>query len=435
MAGSNTFSIRSFRTRTSVVVGLMLLVLGTLWIILTDNLVFNWLEDASGEKITHYQTIKGLFFVVVMSLVGFAIVRIKEASIDKYDRAFQRVFQHNPKPMWIYDENTLAFLAVNDAAKQRYGYSDEEWKQMTIEDIRPKSEVNQLKAHLKHSKNERDEKGFWYHVTKSGEIREVQVNALDIYFKNQKSRLVIVNDLTQLYEEQQAEIARLRHEKAQKEQLKTLINSTDELVWAMDTDFHITTYNNAFSDWYSMIYRKEVKEGMPFLQEQMDSGWHQWRHQVFNEASIGVEVVKTRLFHKPDNVAQWIEFKLSPILLDKEVIGIAGYGRDITNHLLTIKSLQSRNKGLEEIAFIGAHELRRPVANILGLLKIIERKIADNPADESRDYEMLELSAKELDQYIIKIIRKVEEMGAEGDLELLSRRYTGDINKDQWEDT
>ena len=44
-------------------------------------------------------------------------------------------------PMWIYDEKSLAFLAVNSAAVRRYGYSREEFLGMTILDIRPSNDV------------------------------------------------------------------------------------------------------------------------------------------------------------------------------------------------------------------------------------------------------------------------------------------------------
>src|SRR5437016_5565969 len=36
------------------------------------------------------------------------------------------LFDRHPHPMWIYDLETLAILAVNDAAVRAYGYSREE---------------------------------------------------------------------------------------------------------------------------------------------------------------------------------------------------------------------------------------------------------------------------------------------------------------------
>jgi len=39
--------------------------------------------------------------------------------------------------MWVQDRETLAFLAVNEAAVRRYGYTREEFLTLTGKDIRP----------------------------------------------------------------------------------------------------------------------------------------------------------------------------------------------------------------------------------------------------------------------------------------------------------
>ena len=54
------------------------------------------------------------------------------------------LFDRNPLPMWIYDLQSLAFLAVNDAAVERYGYSREDFLAMTIADIRPPDDIEAL---------------------------------------------------------------------------------------------------------------------------------------------------------------------------------------------------------------------------------------------------------------------------------------------------
>ena len=51
------------------------------------------------------------------------------------------LFEASPLPMWVYDAETLAFLAVNDAAIRHYGYSRDEFLAMTIRDIRPPEDV------------------------------------------------------------------------------------------------------------------------------------------------------------------------------------------------------------------------------------------------------------------------------------------------------
>ena len=39
------------------------------------------------------------------------------------ERGYELLFAQHPHPMWVYDEETLRFLDVNDAATAKYGYS------------------------------------------------------------------------------------------------------------------------------------------------------------------------------------------------------------------------------------------------------------------------------------------------------------------------
>ena len=73
--------------------------------------------------------------------------RTAEALRDSEER-YRTLFENNPHPMWAYDLETLAFLAVNDAAIEHYGYSREEFLHMTIADIRPPEDVPVLLASM-----------------------------------------------------------------------------------------------------------------------------------------------------------------------------------------------------------------------------------------------------------------------------------------------
>src|SRR5262249_6136861 len=53
------------------------------------------------------------------------------------EEQYRLIFDGNPTPMWVFDQETLQFLEVNDAALQHYGYSREEFLQMTLGDLRP----------------------------------------------------------------------------------------------------------------------------------------------------------------------------------------------------------------------------------------------------------------------------------------------------------
>src|ERR1700709_2800876 len=49
--------------------------------------------------------------------------------------SFQLLFHQHPLPMWVVDATSLAFIVVNDAAVQKYGYSREEFLRMTMDQM------------------------------------------------------------------------------------------------------------------------------------------------------------------------------------------------------------------------------------------------------------------------------------------------------------
>ena len=54
-----------------------------------------------------------------------------ELRLHESEEQYRILFDSNPHPMWVYDQETFAFLAVNDAAVRHYGYSRDEFLAMT----------------------------------------------------------------------------------------------------------------------------------------------------------------------------------------------------------------------------------------------------------------------------------------------------------------
>lgn len=92
-------------------------------------------------------------------------------------------------------------------------------------------------------------------------------------------------------------------------------------------------------------------------------------------------------------------------------IQVSGFNLDITHQKAQTDALATQNKRLMEIAWTQSHEVRGPLARLMGLINIIE----DNPDDEGQLKEFLKhilTSAHELDSVIRRIVRKTE--GVEG---------------------
>jgi PAS domain S-box-containing protein len=119
--------------------------------------------------------------------------RFRSASEDHY----RLMFELNPNPMWIFDESTLSFLAVNEAAIKLYGWSREEFLRMTIIDIRPPEETPKLARKLAVQRGSRAAfVGGWQHWKKDGTKFEVEVTISCLQFQGRDARLTMVNDVT-----------------------------------------------------------------------------------------------------------------------------------------------------------------------------------------------------------------------------------------------
>lgn len=88
-----------------------------------------------------------------------------------------------------------------------------------------------------------------------------------------------------------------------------------------------------------------------------------------------------------------------------EIIGVSFNATDITSRMLEKQRVIDQNKALAKIAFVQSHELRRPVASILGFMEIL--KADDYSADRSVML-MMERAVNELDQKIREIVYAAE---------------------------
>jgi PAS domain S-box-containing protein len=129
--------------------------------------------------------------------------------------------------MWVYDQQTRRFLKVNDAAVAHYGYTRGDFLAMTLDDIRPAEDVPALQAAVQFA----DAPALsppreWRHRLKDGRIIHVEVSSHVLDFDGRAARMVLVNDITQRLQVQDA----LRHLNETLEQ--RVLERTSELALA-----------------------------------------------------------------------------------------------------------------------------------------------------------------------------------------------------------
>jgi PAS domain S-box-containing protein len=123
--------------------------------------------------------------------------KLAEATLFESEERYRLLFESNPHPIWVYDLDTLAFLAVNPAAILRYGYSREEFLAMTIRDIRPPEDVAALLENVSMVSSGTDDASIWRHRKKDGEIIDVEITSHQLVFAGRNAEIVLANDITQ----------------------------------------------------------------------------------------------------------------------------------------------------------------------------------------------------------------------------------------------
>nr|HPH38597.1 histidine kinase dimerization/phospho-acceptor domain-containing protein [Sediminibacterium sp.] len=88
-------------------------------------------------------------------------------------------------------------------------------------------------------------------------------------------------------------------------------------------------------------------------------------------------------------------------------IRLIGTNRNITDDVAVQEKMKTQNKVLRDIAFIQSHEVRRPLANILGVIEVLN---SSNSVHNKEIFDHLIESANELDMQIRSIVKKTNNL-------------------------
>ena len=153
---------------------------------------------------------------------------------------FQALFDQHPHPMWVYDVETLRFVLVNAAAVAQYGYSEREFLQMTIRDIRPPAEVARLEQNLSATPERSIGSDFWTHCRKNGSHMTVDISSHTVTIGGRPSRFVFALDVTA-----RVAIERVLHDSL--EMQRHVFNNVPQQIYWKGLDLRYRGCNASFS--------------------------------------------------------------------------------------------------------------------------------------------------------------------------------------------
>ena len=132
--------------------------------------------------------------------------------LEDSEERYRMLFDIHPRPMWVVENKTLRFLAVNQAAVDHYGYSREEFLSMTAEQLRPPEDIAQLLKDFQDPSRSYMQR-VARHRKKSGEQINVEIVSFNLAFDGRPARLAVISDVTErLKAEQQSRELEARYQ-------------------------------------------------------------------------------------------------------------------------------------------------------------------------------------------------------------------------------
>ena len=292
---------------------------------------------------------------ILEKAIHYAVERKKIAN------DYTRIFNESPVPMYVFDSTTYKFLSVNTAALDQYGYTKEEFLALSAYDIRPKEDIQAFNISTANKTALYQDLGQLRHLKKSGEIFFVQVYAHNTWLDGKNAWITSAINIDNKVIAENALIKKTK-------ETENILESITDSFFTLNNDWQFTYVNKESEK--TLRHTKEELLGRSiwdiFPEIKRSKFWSEYHRAKKEKISVHFEETFPLL-------GIWLSVNAYPT-----EDGITVYFVDVTEQRNHLNMIEEQNNRLREIAWIQSHEVRGPVASILGLIQIFN---VDNPAD------------------------------------------------------
>ncbi len=327
-----------------------------------------------------------------------------EEALLKSDQKYRYLFNNNPLPMFIYNFETLKIVDCNIAACRKYGYTREEFLELTIKDIRPVEKIPQIEKATSIVVKAGDfHQGVWEHMTKDGRLMNMEITNHIIDHEGELSALVLANDITEKFKASQELLKSNRRLKSSNRIAQLGYWEFDlaskKVSWSKEL-FKITQIGKnkksvSIENCFKIIHPDNVETITNLLNQCIEK-------QQANESYF-------KLIW-PNNEIRHIHAVIRISKVENNMVTVLeGTLQDVTERIEYIKAIEDQNEKFRKIAWIQSHVVRAPLAKIVGVANLIKQNSLSEIEKEELLTHLLDSSA-ELDQIIRDIVEIAEQV-------------------------
>ena len=245
----------------------------------------------------------------------------------------------------------------------------------------------------------------------------MKIGITDYLLKDRLQRLpVAVANALERWEGEKEKASYLDEIAKSEANLTAIIENTDVNIYSLDDNFKYITFNSLLKNTLKQVYDLDIKVGddvFGFLNKLDPAEAKEWEMR-YTQALAGKSIQFVKKFKVGDQMI-FTSFSINPIREGEKVTGLSCFAWDITAEKIAdlerkaseldrnkmSADLIQRNKDLEQFAYIVSHNLRAPLANILGISSILDHAIQES--DKLEAIAGITLSARKLDEVVIDL--------------------------------
>jgi PAS domain S-box-containing protein len=323
-------------------------------------------------------------------------------------------------PIFVKDEK-LRWIMFNDPFCKFLQQSRENILGKTDKDIIPKEEAKALQKVDNTVLQTGETIVYEEKITVNGTVHDLlTVKSLNINEKGEKFIIGSITDVTEL-KKVAREIDQLNAN------LKGVIESTSESIFALDKNYHYITFNKNHQRVMKLLYKADIQVGANKLKFIKGSKDEKWLTAELKSAMMGNHFVSEKRLDYPQYHDRYIQLTYNPVLDENSnIVGVAVFVSDITDRKqtearlkslneeltqqnwqlasqeeelkITLDELSQRNFELDQLMYKTSHDLRSPLSSIMGLINLA--RLDASPESKDQYINKIEGRVKKLDEFI-----------------------------------